>query len=62
MNCPYCNVEMEAGALYTQKVPVWKSKAVTDEFALSAVKHLTTNEISASYCRKCNKIIIDAAR
>lgn len=59
MKCPYCENEMEEGALVTQRVPQWITSGEKKGRYLNVKKHFTCNEIAGYHCKKCNKIIID---
>lgn len=60
MKCPYCDNEMEAGTINSQKIPEWKGE--NNKFLLYAKKSFTTNEMKAYHCQYCNKIVIEKAK
>ncbi len=59
MKCPYCQNEMEEGAIVSQRVPQWLKSGEKKGRYLNAKRHWTYNEIAGYHCKKCNKIIID---
>lgn len=60
MKCPYCDNEMEEGAVISKMVPQWVKKGEKNGQLLSCEKHFTYNEIVAHRCTKCNKIIMES--
>lgn len=70
MKCPYCEREMEAGAIVAavNAAPYWRqegsrrtlSDLVTGKGLLPFHSSLTENAIPGHYCSSCKKIILDA--
>ncbi len=59
MKCPYCDGELEEGAVISQTVPQWLKKDEKKGSLLNCKKHFTHNELLAYRCAKCKKIILE---
>lgn len=59
MRCPYCDSEMQEGALISQMVPQWVNKGEKKGRFLNCEKHFSYNELLAHRCPKCKKIILE---
>jgi hypothetical protein len=59
MKCPYCDNEMEEGALIIKTVPQWLKKDEKIGRFLNCKRHFAYNEILAHRCGKCKKIILE---
>lgn len=59
MKCPYCDTEMEEGALVSRMIPQWVKKGEKKGRFLNCKKHFSYNELIANRCGKCNKIILN---
>lgn len=59
MKCPYCDSEMEEGALISRMVPQWLKKGEKKGIFLDCKKNFANNELPAHRCVKCKKVILD---
>ncbi len=59
MKCPYCDSEMEEGAVISKMVPQWLKQGEKKGRFLNCKKHFSYNELLAHRCAKCKKIILE---
>ena len=59
MKCPYCDNEMEEGALVSRMVPQWVKNGEKKGRSLNCEKHFSYNELVAHRCDTCKKIILN---